>query len=56
MIEKQSAEIAKLRGVVSNLRAALEDALSKWRGGEPAPPPKQRGNRAGACGAKPSEP
>lgn len=39
-------EIAKLRGVVSELRADLDDALAKWRRGEPAPPPRQRGNRA----------
>ncbi|QGY02369.1 hypothetical protein MMSR116_11160 [Methylobacterium mesophilicum SR1.6/6] len=45
-IEKQSAEIAKLRGVVSNLRSDLDDALAAWRRGEPAPPPKPRGNRA----------
>lgn len=46
LIEKQSTEITKLRGVVSELRADLDDALAKWRRGEPAPPPRQRGNRA----------
>ena len=46
LIEKQSGEIEKLRREVSGLRSELEDALTRWRRGEAAPPPKHRGNRA----------